>query len=78
VPIADQQSWGEIEGLTPTDGRPCWDADEIVIMSMLVLQRHRQISGWGSNYVAPGTGPNDGAVRNSAGQIEAVTRLVRG
>ncbi len=28
-------------------------------------------------YVCPGTGPQDGAVRNAAGQVEAVTRLIQ-
>lgn len=47
--------------------------DRLYIVSALVIGRVKR-----TDCVAPGTGPNDGAIRNAAGQIEAVTRLVRG
>lgn len=68
VPLYDRPTWGAVEGLPPESD------DTLYIVSALVAQR----CGGRADVFAPGTGPADGAVRNAAGQIEAVTRLVRG
>lgn len=68
VPIYSSHVWGDVVGLPP----PC--DDTLYVVSSLVLSR---VSGR-DDVVAPGTGPNDGAVRNEKGHIVAVTRLVRG
>lgn len=70
VPVYSAQTWGGVENLPqPEEGT-------IYIVSIIVLGlAHVQSRG---DCVAPGTGPNDGVVRNDKGQIEAVTRLVRG
>ncbi len=57
--------YGEVDGLPdPEDGA-------IYLVSLIVLGRTSRY-----DVFAPGTGPNDGAVRNAAGQVEAVTRLI--
>ena len=67
VPVYPTQTWGEIEGLpAPQEGT-------LYIVSAMVLGR---VQGR-SDVVAPGTGPNDGAIRDEGGRIRAVTRLVR-
>ena len=69
VPIAGAQTFGGVEGLpAPVEGT-------LLIVSAMVLSALR---GTRSDVVGPGTGPNDGAVRNDKGHIVAVTRLVRG
>jgi hypothetical protein len=69
VPVAGAQTFGGVEGLPePTPGT-------MFIVSALVLSALR---GSRPDVVGPGTGPNDGAVRNDRGHIIAVTRLVRG
>lgn len=68
VPVTSPQTWGEVEGL------PAPAADTLLIVSALVLGR---LAGTRPDCVAPGTGPADGAVRDPAGRIVAVTRLVR-
>lgn len=61
--------YGEVEGLRPANTYP---ADVVILVSAMVLSR------LGSEYAglvyAPDTGET--AIRNRAGQIEAVTRLV--
>lgn len=58
-------SFGAVSGLPdPMDGT-------IYIVSMLVAGLVRR-----PDVFSPGTGPNDGAVRNDKGQIAAVTRLI--
>lgn len=66
VPVRGAPTWGAVEGL------PAPQAGVVLIVSGLVLAR---ISGRG-DVVAPGTGPADGAVRDSDGRIVAVTRLI--
>jgi len=69
VPVAGMQTFGGVEGLPePTPGT-------LFIVSAMVLAALR---GSRPDVVGPGTGPNDGAVRNEKGHIAAVTRLVRG
>ncbi len=69
VPVAGCQTFGGVEGLPPaTEGT-------LVLVSGMVLTA---LAGSRSDCVGPGTGPNDGAVRNDRGHIVAVTRLVRG
>ena len=69
VPVAGMQTFGGVEGLpAPAPGT-------MFIVSALVLSALR---GSRPDVVGPGTGPNDGAVRNERGHIVAVTRLVRG
>ena len=68
VPVAGRQTFGAVEGLpAPVEG-------VIYIVSALVLAR----CGDRDDVVGPGTGPNDGAIRNEKGHVVAVTRLVRG
>ncbi len=47
---------------------------EVYLVSGMVLA-HVSVRGRVDVY-APGTGPNDGAIRNDKGQVEAVTRLL--
>lgn len=69
VPVAGAQTFGAVVGLPePTPGT-------LFVVSALVLAA---LKGSRPDVVGPGTGPNDGAVRNDKGQIVAVTRLVRG
>ena len=66
VPVASATVYGEIEGLPePQDGT-------IYVVSALVLGR----AVGRTDVFAPGTGPQDGAIRDDAGRIVAVTRLV--
>lgn len=72
VPVATI-SYGDVEGL------PDQVAGTTYVVSLIVLQA---LHGSRPDVVAPGTGPEDGAVRYPAGhalagQVEAVTRLVR-
>lgn len=66
VPIYSAPSWGPVEGLPdPADGT-------VYVVSTLGAARvpHR------TDVVSPGTGPQDGAVRDENGKIVAVTRFV--
>ncbi len=47
------------------------------VVSALVGAALRASGSTRQDVLCPGTGPNDGAVRNDAGHIMAVTRLVR-
>ena len=67
VALYGATQFGEVEGL------PTPQADTVFIVSALV---GGQVSGR-TDVVQPGTGPADGTVRNEAGQIFAVTRLVQ-
>ncbi len=67
VPLFAATSFGEVEGL------PEPEAGTVFIVSGLV---GGQVKGR-DDVVVPGTGPKDGAVRNDAGHIVAVTRLIR-
>jgi hypothetical protein len=68
VPVYSPQTFAAVDGI------PDVEDDTLYIVSALVIGRMAA----GTPFVAPGTGPNDGAIRNDKGQIEAVTRLVRG
>jgi hypothetical protein len=59
--------WGEVDGL------PSASEDTIYIVSLLVASR----CAGRKDVFSPGTGPNDGAIRDEQGRIQAVTRLVR-
>lgn len=66
VPVAGKPQYGPIEGLPePQPG-------VLYIVSALV----GAVLGSRDDVVMPGTGPNDGAIREN-GQVKAVTRLVR-
>lgn len=68
VPVASPTTFGEIVGL------PSSEEGTVFIVSGMVLAA---LAGKGrSDVFGPGTGPNDGAIRNAAGQVEAVTRLI--
>ena len=74
VPVMGRQTWGKVENLPdPVEGT-------IYIVSAQVLGRPECLNR--TDVVGPGTGPNDGAIRvpdgPRKGQVEAVTRLVRG
>jgi hypothetical protein len=67
VPVFTSPSFGEVEGLgAPSPGT-------MYIVSGLVLAR----CVGRTDVVGPGTGPQDGAVRDEGGRIVAVTRLIR-
>ncbi len=66
IPVVSSPSATGVVGLPP----PL--ADRVYIVSGMVLA---QCKGR-TDVFAPGTGPNDGAIRNDAGQIVAVTRLI--
>lgn len=61
--------YGDVEGL----GQPS-DHPNGVLVSALVLGRLGQ--EWSGVAFAPATGPKDGAIRNDAGHVVAVTKLV--
>ena len=70
VPIAGRTTYGAVEGLPdPVEGT-------LYVVSAMVLGRP-ECQGR-DDVVGPGTGPKDGAIRNEAGNVIAVTRLVRG
>jgi hypothetical protein len=74
VPVMGRQTWGKVENLpAPVEGT-------FYIVSAQVLGRPECLNR--TDVVGPGTGPNDGAIRvpdgPRKGQVEAVTRLVRG
>ena len=66
VPVYSAPQWGEVVGLPPA-------RDMVVyVVSALVASRvpdRRDV-------VYPGTGPADGCVRDAAGRVAAVTRLI--
>jgi hypothetical protein len=64
IPVASVDAFGEVEGLPPPAPNTYY------IVSALVGARVAR-----SDVFTPGTGPNDGAVRNEKGHIIAVTRL---
>lgn len=67
VPVASPTTYGEVVGLPgPQDG-------VYYIVSAIVGAAVRGRA----DVLCPGTGPNDGAIRDDAGRIVAVTRLVR-
>lgn len=65
IPVV-QRTMGEIVGLPETD-EPC-------IVSSLVLEAVRIQQPWRRRVYAPDTGPT--AIRDAAGRVVAVTRLV--
>lgn len=67
IAIYGATQFGAVEGL------PAPQADTVYIVSALV---GGQVTGR-TDVVQPGTGPRDGTVRNEAGHIFAVTRLIR-
>lgn len=68
VPIFGQTVWGEPIGLPDPGAEP-----SLYIVSALFAGR----VGNRVDVVYPGTGPNDGAIRDNKGHIVAVTRLIR-
>lgn len=79
VPVYSTPATGEVEGLPAPDPRfvGCFQADTMYVVSALVGLACKGRS----DVVMPGTGPADGAIRETdgprKGQIIAVTRLVR-
>jgi len=65
VPVARPTTFGEITGLP--DPKP----GVVYVVSMMVAQVAKR-----PDVLSPGTGPADEPIRNAAGQIKAVTRLV--
>jgi hypothetical protein len=67
--VASPTVYGEVEGLpAPQDG-------VAYLVSGMVLSA-LQAGPIRRDVFAPGTGPNDGAIRNDKGHIAAVTRLI--
>ena len=75
VPVHHAAAFGAVSNL------PAPEPGTLYIVSLMVAQRVRELDDR-TDVVAPGTGPLDGAVRYvdgpQKGQIQAVTRLVRG
>ena len=69
IPVAEATVYGAVEGLPPVGDGFAY------VVSGLVLSA---LKGTRPDVFGPGTGPNDGAIRNDKGHIVAVTRLVRG
>lgn len=69
VPVYGPASIGHVEGLPPPV-----EGTLYVVSGMVVTACGYERP----DVVGPGTGPNDGAIRNEKGQVVAVTRLVRG
>lgn len=69
VAVFDRTTYGAVEGLP--DPAP----DTIYLVSALVGGRPEVASR--DDVFIPGTGPRDGTVRDTNGQVYAVTRLVR-
>lgn len=68
VPVYGRDSYGEVTGLpAPTPG-------VFYVVSALVGSA---LAGTRDDVLVPGTGPQDGAVRDEKGLIVAVTRLKR-
>lgn len=68
VPVAGATTFGEVAGLpAPQDG--AWFVVSAIVGAALRGSR--------PDVLVPGTGPNDGAIRDEKGHIAAVTRLVR-
>ncbi|MFA5353101.1 MAG: hypothetical protein WC291_02630 [Thermodesulfovibrionales bacterium] len=66
VPVAESPTWGVVEGLPgPVEGTG-------YLVSGLVLSR----CVGRADVFGPGTSPNDNAIRDDAGRIAAVTRLI--
>ena len=65
VPVADPTTFGEVTGIP--DAVP----GTVYIVSGMVLAATSRADVFG-----PGTGPADGATRDDAGRIVAVTRLI--
>lgn len=66
-----ENAFSDVEGLPePQDG-------VIYVTSSLVLKALASAGISRPDVLAPGTGPNDGAVRDASGRIVGVTRLVR-
>lgn len=66
IPVVPAPKYGPVEGLPA----PAYGVAYLV--SLMVLDR---VSGR-NDVFAPGTGPNDGCIRDEKGQIQAVTRLI--
>ena len=69
IQVSEPTVYGSVEGLTPQSNGFAY------VVSGLVLSA---LKGTRPDVFGPGTGPNDGAIRNDKGHIVAVTRLVRG
>ena len=67
IPLFTAPTWGEVENL------PAPQSGVIYLVSGLVAGR----AIGRTDVFSPGTGPNDGAVRNEKGHITAVTRLIQ-
>jgi hypothetical protein len=67
IPLFTAPTWGEVENL------PAPKAGVILLVSALVAGR----CIGRTDVFSPGTGPNDGAVRDDKGHIKAVTRLIQ-
>jgi hypothetical protein len=68
VPVYGRDHFGEVTGLpAPAEG-------VFLLVSALV---GGAVAGTRDDVLVPGTGPQDGAIRDDAGRIVAVTRLKR-
>lgn len=68
IPVAGRTVYGTVEGLP--EPRP----GTFFVVSAMV---GAALNGSRNDVLCPGTGPQDGAIRDENGRIEAVTRLVR-
>lgn len=61
---------------SPVEGIPDPEPGILYVVSSLVLTALKNRGESRDDLVAPATGPNDGAVRDSAGRVQGVTRLI--
>lgn len=93
VPVAEPTTYGAVEGLPRCDGCPrrlgghlrteedclgeCGGLSRWIVSAMVGAALRAAGDERVHRCLCPGTGPQDGAVRDAQGRIVAVTRLVR-
>ena len=70
ITVAGATRFGPVVDLPPP-------SDGLFYIVSALVGGHRDVAGVRQDVLVPGTGPNDGAVRDAAGKIIGVTRLNR-
>jgi len=71
IPVYSPPTYGSVEGL------PDPEPGLVYIVSAMVGAALREAGVSRPDVLCPGTGPQDGAIRDPEGRIQAVTRLIR-